>query len=133
MGELFWPVAPAALAGQLFDMIPKSGKPEGDGEKSTGSAGRPPMRGTRLLMELESVAARLAIQVVHEKLPGTRSGLCRLRDQHLLFVDKRLRTEEQIEVFLTTLSRFPLENLQRLPRVRELLEQYREAEKSVGG
>jgi len=83
-------------------------------------------------MELESAAARIGIQVVHEKLPGTRSGLCRLRDQHLLFVDKRLRTEEQIEVFLTALSRLPLENLQLLPRVRELLEQYREREKSLG-
>jgi len=115
----------------LFEMIPSSGKPEGDGEKTTGAAGKPPMRGTRLLMELEAAAAKLAIQVVHEKLLGTRSGLCRLRDQHLLFVDKRLRTEEQIEVFLTALSRFPLENLQLLPRVRELLEQYREREKPV--
>jgi hypothetical protein len=112
-------------------MIPNSGKPERDGEKTTGSAGKQPMRGTRLLMELESAAARLGIQVVHEKLPGTRSGLCRLRDQHLLFVDKRLRTEEQIDVFLTILSRFPLENLQLLPRVRELLEQYREREEPV--
>jgi hypothetical protein len=111
-------------------MIPNSGKPERNGEKTTDSTGRPPMRGTRLLMELESAAARLGIQVVHEKLPGTRSGLCRLRNQYLLFVDKRLRTEEQIEVFLTALSRFSLENLQLLPRVRELLEQYREREKS---
>jgi hypothetical protein len=131
MGALFWPVE--QTAGQLFEMIPQSGKTEGDGEKTTGSTGRPPMRGTRLLMELESAAARLGIQVVHEKLPGTRSGLCRLRDQHLLFVDKRLRTEEQIEVFLTALSRFSLENLQLLPRVRELLEQYREREKPIGG
>jgi hypothetical protein len=83
-------------------------------------------------MELESAAARLGIQVVHEKLPGSRSGLCRLRDQLLLFVDKRLRTEEQIEVFLTALSRFPLEDLQLLPRVRELLDQYREREIPVG-
>jgi hypothetical protein len=112
-------------------MIPNSGKPERDGEKTAGSAGKPPLRGTRLLMELESAAARLGIQVVHEKLPGTRSGLCRLRDQHLLFVDKRLRTEEQTEVFLNALSRFPLENLQLLPRVRELLEQRREKGKSV--
>jgi hypothetical protein len=114
-------------------MIAIPGKPEGDGDKTTGASGKAPMRGTRLLMELEAVAAKLAIQVVHEKLPGTRSGLCRLRDQHLLFVDKRLRTEEQIEVFLTALSRFPLENLQLLPRVRELLEQYRERERSSGG
>jgi hypothetical protein len=116
----------------LFEMIPNSGKPEGSAERTTGSAGKPPMRGTRLLMELESAAAKLGIQVVHEKLPGSRSGLCRLRDQRLLFVDKRLRTEEQIEVFLTALSRFPLEDLQLLPRVRELLERYRERERPVG-
>jgi hypothetical protein len=86
---------------------------------------RSPMRGTRLLMELESAAARLGIQILHEKLSGTRSGLCRLRDRYLLFVDKRLKTEEQIEVLLVALSRFPLENLPLLPRVRELLERYR--------
>ena len=112
-------------------MIPNSEKAEGDTEKTTVPARKSPMRGTRLLMELESTAAKLRVQVVHEKLPGSRSGLCRLRDQHLLFVDKRLRTEEQIDVFLTILSRFPLENLQLLPRVRELLEQYREREGPV--
>jgi hypothetical protein len=86
------------------------------------------MRGTRLLMELESAAARLGIQVLREKLSGTRSGLCRLHDRYLLFIDKRLKTEEQIEVLLVALSRFPLETLPLLPRVRELLEQYRTGE-----
>lgn len=76
-------------------------------------------------MELESAAARLSIQVLHEKLSGTRSGLCRLHGQYLLFIDKRLKTEEQIEVLLVALSRFPLEALPLLPRVRELLEEYR--------
>lgn len=76
-------------------------------------------------MELESAAAKVGILVVHEKLPGVRSGVCRLRDQHFLFIDKRLKTEEQIEVFLAALSRFPLEDLQLLPRVRELLGGYR--------
>ncbi len=80
-------------------------------------------------MELESAAARLGIQVLREKLSGTRSGLCRLRDQYLLFIDKRLKTEEQIEVLLVGLSRFPLDNLPLLPRVRELLEQYRAEER----
>jgi hypothetical protein len=87
------------------------------------------MRGTRLLMELESAAAGLGIHVLREKLSGTRSGLCRLRDQYLLFIDKRLKTEEQIEILLVALSRFPLDNLPLLPRVRELLEQYRAEER----
>ncbi|HYA03772.1 MAG TPA: hypothetical protein VEI04_11730 [Syntrophobacteria bacterium] len=88
------------------------------------------MRGTRLLMELESAAARLGVQVLREKLAGTRSGLCRVQDQYLLFIDKRLKTEEQIEVLFLALSRFPLENLPLLPRVRELLEQYRTEERA---
>ena len=129
MGELFGPFGQANPAEQLFEMIPNSGKPERDAEKTAGAAGKPPMRGTRLLMELESVAVKVGIQVIHEKLPGTRSGLCRLRGHHLLFVDKRLRTEEQIEVFLIALSGLPLENLQLLPRVRELLARYQEREK----
>lgn len=82
-------------------------------------------------MELESTAARLGIQVLREKLFGTRSGLCRVHDQYLLFIERRLKTEEQIEVLIVALSRFPLENLPLLPRVRELLEQYR-AEEGAG-
>jgi hypothetical protein len=68
--------------------------------------------------------------MLREKLSGTRSGLCRLHGQYLLFIDKRLKTEEQIEVLLVTLARFPLDNLPLLPRVRELLEEYRAEERS---
>ncbi|MBW2580195.1 MAG: hypothetical protein JRD00_04465, partial [Deltaproteobacteria bacterium] len=34
------------------------------------------MRSTKMLMELEALAEKLGIQVVYERLPRSRSGLC---------------------------------------------------------
>ncbi|MBW1982486.1 MAG: hypothetical protein JRJ12_14835 [Deltaproteobacteria bacterium] len=79
------------------------------------------MRRSRLLMEFEAIAEKLGVQVVREKLLGSRGGLCRVYDQHLLFLERNLTEGEQVEVFVTALSRFPLGDIQMLPRVRDLL------------
>ena len=79
------------------------------------------MRNTQLLMELEALAERLGIQVIHEKLPQSRGGLCRLHDQYILFIEKNLSDGEQVDLFVSALSRFPLEHFHVLPRVRQLL------------
>jgi hypothetical protein len=80
------------------------------------------MRNSKLLMELESLAEKLDVQVTYEKLFPSRSGLCRLHDKYILFVDSRLREDERVQVFITAFSDFPLDNLQVLPRIRQLLE-----------
>ncbi len=80
------------------------------------------MRAARLLGQLEALAEKLRVQVVYERLSPTRSGLCRLHDTYVLFVDRDLSEEAQVQVFLTALSGFPLDHLQILPRVRVMLE-----------
>ncbi len=79
------------------------------------------MRSSRILMELESLAEKLGIQVIHESLSQSRSGLCRLYDQYLLFVEKNLSEDEQVQVFVSALCRFPLNDIQMLPAIRGLL------------
>lgn len=76
-------------------------------------------------MELENLAAKLGIEVRRERLLYGRSGLCRLRDTHLLFVEKTLREKEEVQVFIAALSRFPLDTVQTVPEVRRLLEEHR--------
>jgi len=79
------------------------------------------MRSSRLLMELEGLAEKMGIQVIHEKLSQSRGGLCRLHDEYLLFVEKNLSEDDQVQVLVSALSRFPLDDIQMLPAVRDLL------------
>lgn len=82
------------------------------------------MHGTKILMELEALAQKLGIEVIHEKLSQSRSGLCRLHDQHMLFIERNLNENEQVQVLVTALSRFSLDNIQMLPGIRHLLAEY---------
>ena len=87
-------------------------------------AARTGMRGTKILMELEALAEKLGIEVIHEKLSHSRSGLCRLHDQYMVFIERNLDENEQVEVLVTALSRFPLDDIQVLPGIRHLLAEY---------
>jgi hypothetical protein len=80
------------------------------------------MRSSRLLGELEALAEKLGVEVVYERLPRCRSGLCRLNNQYLLFVDRALPEDAQVDVFVGALSRFSLDDLQVLPYVRQIFE-----------
>jgi hypothetical protein len=83
------------------------------------------VRAARLLGELEALAEKLGVEVVYERLASCRSGLCRVNHQYLLFVDRALPEDSQVDVFISALSRFPLDDLQVLPFVRELFESHK--------
>ena len=83
------------------------------------------MRASRLLGELEAMAEKLGVEVVYERLSSCRSGLCRVNGKYLLFVDRALPEDAQVDVFISSLSRFPLDDLQVVPFVRELFEGHR--------
>ena len=82
------------------------------------------MQSTKILMELEALAEKLGIEVIHEKLSQSRGGLCRLRGQYLVFIERNLDENEQVQVLVTALSRFPLDDIQVLPGIRHLLAEY---------
>ena len=85
------------------------------------------MRDTKVLMELEALAEKLGIRVVQERLSRTRSGLCRLRDQYMLFIDRSLEEQKKVEVMVGALSRFALDETQMLPGIRQMLEEHRQS------
>jgi len=80
---------------------------------------------TTLLQHLENIATQLAIEVRYESLSdeefSVHSGGCRLQGRNLIIVDIRFSTVERAQILARELSRYNLEDLYILPRVREYI------------
>jgi hypothetical protein len=79
-----------------------------------------------LLSRLEGVAAHLNIPVRYadlatEELPG-RGGLCVLRGQRRIIIERTLGCREKARLLATGLAHFDLEGVFLLPAVREAIE-----------
>ncbi len=84
------------------------------------------MHAEELLSRLEGVAAQLDIPVRYaslatEELPG-RGGLCVLRGQRRIIIERTLGCREKARLLATGLSHFDLEGVFVLPAVREAIE-----------
>jgi hypothetical protein len=81
---------------------------------------------TTLLQHLEGLAARLGIEVRYENLADDEvtihSGGCKLQDRNLILVDRQQPPGERARILARELSRYDLENLYILPRVREFIQ-----------
>ncbi|MCA9482620.1 MAG: hypothetical protein KC553_02690 [Nitrospina sp.] len=83
---------------------------------------------SRRLEDLHTAAKRLNIEVVFSDLGDpefpARSGLCRLRGRDVIFLDRALPAERQIEVFLDCLKQFDLDSIFLAAWIRERLERW---------
>jgi hypothetical protein len=81
---------------------------------------------TRLLSELETVAARLGIALRVEPFGderlGARGGLCRIRGRPLILIDASLPLADQISVLAGALSAFDVSGIYVPPLVRTRIE-----------
>jgi hypothetical protein len=80
-----------------------------------------------LCEELKEVARRLGLQVRDEILLRevgyrVRSGLCRVRGEEVIFLDRSLPPEERVQVLLEGLAGRDVETLYLSPSLRRLLE-----------
>ena len=79
-----------------------------------------------LLQELESLAARLEIDVRYESLADEEftihSGGCKVLDRKLVIIDKNQPPAERARLLARELSRYELEDFYLLPRVREFIQ-----------
>lgn len=79
-----------------------------------------------LLQHLEGLAARLGIEVRYENLADDEvtihSGGCKLKDRNLILIDRQQPPAERARILARELSRYDLENLYILPRVREFIQ-----------
>ena len=78
-----------------------------------------------LLQHLQSLAFRLEIEVRYENLAddeiSIHSGGCRAQGRKLILIDKFRPPQEQAQILARELSRYDLEDLYILPRVREFI------------
>jgi len=84
-------------------------------------------RDEALCEELKEVARRLGLQVREEILLRevgyrVRSGLCRVRGEDVIFLDRNLPPEERVQVLVDGLAGRDVEMVYLSPALRRLLE-----------
>lgn len=97
------------------------------------------MDNKKVFHELCGVAERLGIRVMQRVLKTrpirVQSGLCTVRGEPRIIIDRNLSDAEKVEVIAEGLSSFDLEGIFLVPHLREVLERYRKspAEQGEGG
>jgi hypothetical protein len=84
-------------------------------------------RDEALCEELKEVARRLGLQVREEILLRevgyrVRSGICRVRGEDVIFLDRNLPPEERVQVLVDGLAGRDVETVYLSPALRRLLE-----------
>jgi hypothetical protein len=65
------------------------------------------------LLELESIAQKKSIRVSYEPIGGElgAGGLCKVKGEHRIIVDKRATDGEKVTVLATALAKFALDDV----------------------
>lgn len=107
---------------------PTASRTEGDKPSESGKAA-PPLKIPELLAELEEHFKQLAVRVTYEALGGElgSGGLCKVRGQYRVIIDKRTTPSERVAMLLPLLPRFAGDNLSVSPTLRDLLARLRPA------
>ena len=82
------------------------------------------MKSDQQLRELEAVAEGLGIKVSYEKMAGLvtgTGGLCRLRGQYVVIIDRRLKAPERAQLLADALARFDTTDLEMSDAARGLI------------
>ena len=76
------------------------------------------------LRELEGVAEKKKIKVSYENIGGElgAGGLCKVKGEHRVIVDKRATDGEKVTVLAQALSKFPLDDVTMSDKTRDLIE-----------
>ena len=76
------------------------------------------------LKELEQIAEKKSIRVSYESIGGElgAGGLCKVKGEHRVIVDKRATDGEKVTVLAQALSRFPLDDVFMSEKTRELIQ-----------
>ncbi len=79
------------------------------------------------LQELESVAGKKQIRVSYEPIGGElgAGGLCKVKGEHRVIVDKRATDGEKVTVLATALGRFDLDDVFMSEETRALVDRHR--------
>lgn len=82
------------------------------------------MKAQQQLDALERLADALSVRVSYEPMAGLvqgTGGLCRVRGQHRIIIDRRLKPPERVQILLEALRRFDTHHLDVEPELAVLL------------
>jgi hypothetical protein len=84
------------------------------------------MKPDALLELLEAAAEQLSVKVSYEQLQSSvgHGGLCRVKGEYRVIIDKRATPQEKVTTLATALGRFDLAKVKVTPKVREVLDFY---------
>ena len=87
-----------------------------------------------LLEMLEHAADQLSVRVSYEVLGSSvvHGGLCRVKGQYRVIIDKRATAEERVATLATALASFDLSELELPQKVRDVLRTYEGRTSSPG-
>ena len=82
------------------------------------------MKTEETLRELESVAEKKRIRVSYESIGGElgAGGLCKVKGEHRVIVDRRATDGEKVTVLAQALARFPLDDVFMSEETRALID-----------
>ena len=80
------------------------------------------MTDTRLLQECEVLAEKLGVRVTREDLAGRPGGLCTLKGERRMILNKRLDVTSQIEIFCRAFARLPIDEIYVVPQLRDRID-----------
>jgi hypothetical protein len=85
------------------------------------------MKPQALLQELERAADQLAVKVSYEPMAATvgHGGLCRVKGQYRVIIDKRATNFERAETLAVALAQLDTSDVRMHRRVREWVDYYR--------
>lgn len=109
------PAATAAAENSADDSAAAAGE--------TGSAPKQTMKVPEVLVELENAAKALSVRLTYEAIGGElgAGGLCKVKGQWRVIIDKRTTPSERVSVLAPALARFDFPSLGLSPQVHELL------------
>jgi hypothetical protein len=82
------------------------------------------MKVQQQLEALERLAEALDVRVSYEPMKGLvqgTGGLCRVRGQYRVIIDRRLKPPERVQILLDALRRFDTHHLEVQPELQQLL------------
>ncbi|MCP4446005.1 MAG: hypothetical protein GY811_11760 [Myxococcales bacterium] len=85
------------------------------------------MKPKEMLAELESAASAIDVKVSYESIATAvmRGGLCKVKGQYRVIIDKRLNAEERANTLAESLARFDFSKLESVAKgARSLLDYY---------
>ncbi len=90
------------------------------------------MKENEIIEALEEVAKRLQIRVRRESFRG-EGGLCRLRGEPFIIVNRLRTPAEQIEILARSLADVDLSGIYIQPRIREEIERWSPVDAAAAG